>query len=104
MFFSVTLSALAILIKLTSSSPLQQAKLGVHLNRVDNTRIKAIVTNHGDLEASILMTGTFLDPTPIHKVDVFKDGDNLDRCAQRSLKLMQVVREIHPIQGSHPPC
>lgn len=65
--------------------PTRDADLDVQLRSVGNTLVKAIITNNGDREISLLNRNSFLDPAPVNKVQISKDGkrDLLLNCVHR---------------------
>lgn len=48
--------------------------LAVELSVVGDTEVKAVVTNTGAETVSLLNYGSFLDPNPVQKVEVYQDG------------------------------
>jgi deuterolysin len=48
--------------------------LSVELSAVDDTQVKAVLTNTGAESVSLLNFGTFMDSKPVQKVDVYKNG------------------------------
>ena len=49
-------------------------KIDVKLQVVDNTNIKAILTNNGPRDINVVTTGSILSPVPVHKVQMFSYG------------------------------
>lgn len=48
--------------------------ISVDLSTVGDTEVKAVLTNTGAESVSLLKFGTFMDPSPVQKVEVYKDG------------------------------
>jgi deuterolysin len=52
----------------------RDAPLDVKLEMVGNTAVKASITNSGSNPLKLFKTGTFLDESPVEKVEVFQAG------------------------------
>src|SRR4051812_7101994 len=48
--------------------------IAVHLAPVDDTQVRATITNTGTQPLRLLKRGTILDPHPVRKLDVHADG------------------------------
>ncbi|EEP79352.1 predicted protein [Uncinocarpus reesii 1704] len=72
MLLSILVAGLATFTRLASSAP-HEPEVSVQLSRVDNTRIKAVLTNHAGLSISVLTPKSLFDPSPVQKVNVLKD-------------------------------
>ncbi len=48
--------------------------LDVKLQIVDNSNIKAVITNNGPNDITVVTTGSILGPAPVPKVKVFSGG------------------------------
>ncbi len=56
----------ALITRRDNSSP-----LSVEIAMDGNSKVKAVVTNHGDSDLRLLKTGTFLDQAPVEKAKVY---------------------------------
>ncbi|KAL3477651.1 Deuterolysin metalloprotease family-domain-containing protein [Aspergillus californicus] len=74
--------ALLALLQPAAASPvdLKTGSSGLHvtLSQVDNTRIKAVVKNTGSEEVKFLHLNFFQDNSPVKKVSLFKDTNELE--------------------------
>lgn len=52
----------------------RETPLDVKLEMVGNTEVKATVTNTGASPLKVFKTGTFLDSSPIEKVEIYSPG------------------------------
>ncbi|OLN92293.1 Neutral protease 2-like protein 1 [Colletotrichum chlorophyti] len=80
MKFSIGVSLLA---TLASAVNVDMAKrdtspLDVKLEAVGNSGVKAVLKNTGDSAIKLFKTGTFLDESPVEKVEVFAAGNKID--------------------------
>lgn len=48
--------------------------LDVKLQVVDNSNVKAVVTNNGPNDITVVTTGSILGPAPVPKVKMFSNG------------------------------
>ena len=48
--------------------------LNVKFTRLGNTLVEAVITNDAGRELKILTPNSVLDPGPVRKVNIFKDG------------------------------
>ena len=66
------------LASLAAAAPAVQKRgptpLDVKLEMLDNSKVKAIVTNNGKNNLKVLKTGTFLDTVAVEKAQVFSNG------------------------------
>lgn len=70
------LSNLSLFASLASAASIarRDAPLNVQLEMISNTGVQATITNTGNEDLKIFKTGTFLDNSPVEKVQVFKGG------------------------------
>lgn len=56
--------------------PRNETAITVRLSATGNTAINAVITNTGDDTISLLNLNSLLDPDPVQKVEIYKDGMN----------------------------
>lgn len=77
MRFSILSTAALAFAQSAFAAPAQAeaSALDVQLSQVDNTHIKAVVTNTGNQELKFVHLNFFKDNAPVQKVKVHKDGE-----------------------------
>lgn len=60
--------------------PRDEKAITVQLSAAGNTAINAVITNSGEDTISLLNLDSLLDPDPVQKVEVYKDGM---KCSQQ---------------------
>ncbi|KAL5332539.1 Deuterolysin metalloprotease family-domain-containing protein [Aspergillus crustosus] len=79
MRFTASVALLALLQGISASPVAVKVapKLQVTLSQVDNTRLKAVVKNAGSEDVTFVHTNFFKDASPVKKVSLFRDDDEL---------------------------
>ena len=54
--------------------PHNEGGISVQLSAIENTVVKAVITNKKDETISLLKLNSLLDPDPVQKVEIYKDG------------------------------
>lgn len=54
----------------------RESPLDVQLEVTGNTAVKASITNTGSEDLKVLKTGSFLDKSPVEKVEVFQGSES----------------------------
>lgn len=71
---SISAAFLAVCTSLAAPIETKSSSLDVTLSQVDNTHIKAIITNTGDEDITFMHLGSFGDGSPVKKVSVYRNG------------------------------
>ncbi|KAL2852091.1 Deuterolysin metalloprotease family-domain-containing protein [Aspergillus pseudoustus] len=95
----ITPIALLALMQGISASPvdvkLNAPGLHVTLEQVDNTRIKAVVKNTGSEEVTFVHLNFFQDSSPVKKVSLFRDSDEIEfQGIKYTLKTTELTEEV----------
>lgn len=65
--------------------------LDVKLELQGNSKVKAIITNHGKNNLKVLKSGTFLDNSAVEKAQVFSGGRSYKCCHRQCEALANVA-------------